>query len=370
MTPAQEQALLNAAAADVDDEVRRAYERLIGLIRKGQDPRDAVKAVMDSFVGEYAQTMAAALSAVMAASVGTSAVLELEVGVVSLSRKLYAQTEQTSAVVAGVVDRHLKGFADARRVALELFEGYGFRDEEVLNMAPGNQALPQYLRNELLRFPELRKELEGLFREVYNTADELKTPALRASYLEYLDALQKGAGADVLDKKIEMAFYQKMRYFANRIVQTEAHRAFANRQAFELMDDADVEYVQWRLNPRHPRPDICDYFASVDKFGLGPGVYIKGQAPVAPAHPFCMCVLSPRLDLTGKKPKPREGAARALFARYGEQEAAQIAGSKAKLAQVMAGDDPMAVHNATVKPEYRVRTVQQVVTAPRGLVKA
>jgi hypothetical protein len=83
----------------------------------------------------------------------------------------------------------------------------------------------------------------------------------------------------------------------------------------------------------------------------------------------CRCVLSPRLDLTGKKPKPKEGADRALFAKYGEQEAAQIAGSKAKLAQVMAGDDPMAVHNATVKPEYRVRTVQQVVTAPRGLVK-
>jgi hypothetical protein len=364
MTPAQERALLDATAEGLDDDLRKAFDQLMAKIRAGTEPRDAVQQVMETFTGQFSETMATALSGIIADSVGTAAVMQMEVGTVSLSRKLYAQAEQTAGIVQGIADRHAKGFGDVRKLALELFEGYGFRDEEVLNLKPGNSALPKYLREELLRFPELADDIGELLGRVRSLADEVKTPALRQSYLDLIDAMEKGVGDEVLAKKLRVAFYEKMRYFAQRIAQTESHRAFAERQAFELMDDTDVEYVQWRMSPTHPRADICDYFANLDRYGLGRGVYIKGQAPVAPAHPFCRCVLSPRLDLTGKKPKPRDGAERAVFAAYSEREAAQIAGSRAKLAQVQAGADPMAVHNATVDPAYRVRTVEQIVKEP------
>lgn len=361
MTPEQERALLDATARGLDDEVRAAYQRMIELIRAGVAPRDAVEQVMQSFVGEFAQTMATALSGLMAAAVGAEAVMALEVGAVSLSRKLYAQAEQTAAVVQGVVDRHAKGFQDARRLALELFEGYAFREAEPLNLRPGNQQLPQYLRSELLRDPGLAGELQRYFARLQ--AEKVRTPALRAAYLELLDAMERNAGWRVLEKKLDTAFYERMRYFANRIAQTELHRAYAERQALELMDDGDVEYVQWRLSPSHPETDICDYFAGVDRYGLGKGVYPKRLAPVAPSHPHCRCVLSPRLDLTGRRGGDQKDADRAFFRGMSEQEAARAAGSKAKLAQVMAGADPLAVHNATIDPAYRVRTVEQVVTA-------
>ena len=38
------------------------------------------------------------------------------------------------------------------------------------------------------------------------------------------------------------------------------------------------------LSPNHPRVDICDMHASVNRFGLGRGVYPKGKNPW-PAHP-------------------------------------------------------------------------------------
>jgi hypothetical protein len=79
-----------------------------------------------------------------------------------------------------------------------------------------------------------------------------------------------------------------MRYFANRIAQTELHRAFTTKQAADLMEDEEVEWVQWRLSVTHPRPDICDLHAHVDRYGLGPGVYPKPLAPLPPAHPHCL----------------------------------------------------------------------------------
>jgi hypothetical protein len=54
------------------------------------------------------------------------------------------------------------------------------------------------------------------------------------------------------------------------------------------MDDPDVQWVQWRMSATHPEVDICDYLSSVDRWGMGPGVYPVGQAPVPGAHPHCL----------------------------------------------------------------------------------
>jgi len=149
VTPEQELAILKAAAAGLEEDLQAAYQRLIELIESGVPPRDAVTAVMESFSGAMAGTMAVALSGILQQSVGTAAVLQLEVGRVRLSRKLYAESAQVSEVVQGIVDRHTKGFIDARKLALSLFEGYAFRppDQEPLKMRPTNPQLPKYMRH-------------------------------------------------------------------------------------------------------------------------------------------------------------------------------------------------------------------------------
>lgn len=363
MTPTQEAALIAAATAGLDADLRAAFERLLQLIRDGVPPADAVQAVIDTFEGAMAATLATAFSAILAESVGSAAVLALQIGPVTLSARLFAEADSAGEVVQGIVERHARGFQDARALALELFEGYAFRDRsaETLKINPRNDRLPRYLRTALATDNDLAGQIERALARLQ--ADGLTTQALRAAYLGVLDALNEieaGAGREVLERRIGVAFFERMRFFARRIAETELHRAFAQRQAAELLEDEDVDFVQWRMSPTHPLPDICDYFATVDRWGLGPGVYPKRLAPVAPAHPFCRCVLSPRLDLTGRRAREVSGADRAAFRRFDPAVAARVAGSREKLGQIMAGADPVAVHNARIDPLYRVRTVEEV----------
>lgn len=359
MTPAQERALLDATAAGLDDDLRKAYEEFLRRVRAGEAPRDAVTAVMERFAGAMADTMAAAFGAILAQSVGSADVMKIEVGGMALSDKLYSQAREVSNVVQGIVERHANGWNDARALALQLYEGYGFRKpgDEPLKINRNNPLLPRYLREVLLPISELsdelRRHLAGL------QVDGLTTQALRAAYLDVLrafDALEDGKGWDAVEKALRVAFFEKARYQANRIAQTELHRAYAEARARELMDDLEVQWVQWRLSVTHPEVDICDYLARVDRWGMGPGVYPADQAPVPPAHPHCRCILAPRLDLFGRQGLERPEAARAVFANAPDlRSAAKIAGSREKLERVMSGEDPLAVYNTNTDPLYKIK---------------
>ncbi len=367
MTPDQERALLDATAKGLDDDLRKAYQTLIQLIRDGVEPREAVNQVMESFSKEYAQLLSTAFSGVLAMSIGTEAALAMEVGAVQLSAKLYAQSQTVSQVVQGIADKHLKGFADARALALELFEGYNFRppEAEPLQFKPTNPALPKYLREALLSDSGMQGQMTRAFAKLQ--VDGLKSQALRAGYnqvLEALDKVQQGAGQDLLDKRLRTAFFERMRYFANRIVQTEIHKAYMRREAQLLMDDGEVEFVQIRRNPTSDSVCICSLYAGRDRFGMGKGVYPKRAAPVPPFHPHCRCVLSPRLDLTGKKAKPENPESDRYFLHsLGQGVAARVVGSEDKLARVMMAGDATQVYNAGISGPYQVRTVGQVTTA-------
>ncbi|MEY2654299.1 MAG: hypothetical protein RLZZ524_1327, partial [Pseudomonadota bacterium] len=249
MTPAQELALLQATVAGLDDALREAYVELIQLIRDGTPPRDAVQQVMDSFTGEMAETMATALSGILQQSVGSADVMAMQVGAVQLSGKLYAEAAMAGVVVQDVVRRHVAGFADARRLALALFEGYGFRDPdaEPLQFNHRNPRLPQYLREALLTDDGMAATMQRAFARIQ--VDGLATGPLRAAYSELLDAidaLEAGKGQALLERRLEVAFFERMRYFASRIAQTELHRAYMKREAVILMEDTDLEFVQIR----------------------------------------------------------------------------------------------------------------------------
>ena len=71
---------------------------------------------------------------------------------------------------------------------------------------------------------------------------------------------------------------------ALRVFRTEINRA--HTLAFQAAAAAHPESAGTRflLSPNHPKTDICDLHASVNRYGLGRGVYPHGKSPL-PAHP-------------------------------------------------------------------------------------
>lgn len=101
-----------------------------------------------------------------------------------------------------------------------------------------------------------------------------------------LQAKEKNASSDKIGKVLkaqgtdeDAAYWQ-----ARRLFRTEINRAYGMSYQNSLQDDDDVIGTRFVLSPNHPRVDICDMHASVNRFGLGKGVYPKGKNPW-PAHP-------------------------------------------------------------------------------------
>lgn len=365
MTPEQERAEVDGALREIEGDLRTAQTRLVQLILAGEEPRSAVAQVMGTFTGEFDATVRAALVAIISASVGSASDVAIIVGTISLSSSLYTEALEVGEVVRGIVQRQARGFLDARELARQLFEGYSFRDPgaEPLKLSPTNDQLPQYLRDALRADPGLARDMQRAFARLQ--VDSLSTPALRAAYSELLDAIDRmeaGAGAKMLERKLEVAFFERMRYFASRIARTELHRAYAERETRLILDDEDVVFVQVRRAPGRNDPCICSLFTGRDLYGLGPGVYPKREAPVPPFHPFCMCAMSPRLDLTGAEGTPRDDAGDAYFLRrLGERTAGRIMGSQAKADEVVTrGRTAEEVANGSRNPAYRVKRAGEV----------
>ena len=348
----------------IDARLARAWRQFIAQIQAqaGAAPREALAAVMRSFPRAQAQIMAQAMSDLLGRAVGTEAVGRLRVGVagVTLSGALWADVEATDKVVANIIQRHARGWADARALALEMFEGYGFRPREALRLAPQNHALPKYLRTELLTDPGIRGELARFFARGRGRAR--KTAPLRQSYLDALDAIEAGRGQAVLARKLEIAGFEKLRYNAQRIARTELARAHECARALELQARDDVQFVQVRMSRAHPAPDICDYHASIDRYGLGKGVYPKHLAPVPPYHPHCLCVLAPRIDFDeDQKWRERPDAGRDWLARQDPYHAARIAGSRDKRDAILQGRAELVdLYNRAQPERYRIRTLADI----------
>lgn len=354
--------LLDQTARQIEKLTAEAFAELMRRIRAGEDPQSAIQAIMQTWEPACRERLAEAFSATLARFVGPDELRDYPIGEMALSPRLYAHAATTTVVVRDIVQRHAAGFQDARRLTLEIFEGYGFRKDEPLKISPNNPKLPKYLRREILTDPDLAGQLARHFTRVQ--AATLKTPALRAAYLEAIDAMEKGMGSKALERKLEVAYQERMRYHANRIAQTELHRAWMDKQAEELMADDTVEVVQFKMSGTHPRTDICDLFAKQDAYGLGPGLYPKEHAPRPPLHPFCRCGLISKRLISAKgaqfKPEAHRVYLRQVMAEEGVSKAAQVVGSRAKLQQVLNGADPVELLNAKRDPLYRVKRVGEV----------
>lgn len=369
MTPEDIAPLAGALAAQIERLAQAAYQRTLALIEEGVEPRRAVELVLESFAGQYAGALSAAYSAALVRRVTPGDILAIAVGDVTLSERLYTHARQTGQEVAAIVRQHAQGLQQSRALALQLYDGYAPQDgiKRPLEGAARAQ-LPKALR-ELTREPGPRQELQALYTQMQQQAARLKSEALKAGYLETLKAWQDGAGREVLAKRLWVAEREKTRFMATRIAQTELARAHQAQVAGEFMRDERLEVVEVRLNPRHPLPDICDLHARADMFGLGPGIYPKGRAPVPPWHPFCWCRLSSRPDLSAQLARERPGAVRAYLKSLEPAEAARVLGSRERLDAVMNGADWEAVTQAGVRAEYRLQRLDGMV-APSARVPA
>ncbi|AJA42405.1 hypothetical protein AJ85_05695 [Alkalihalobacillus alcalophilus ATCC 27647 = CGMCC 1.3604] len=82
----------------------------------------------------------------------------------------------------------------------------------------------------------------------------------------------------------------KLSYEALRLARTEMTAAYGEGTIAAGQVAPSYKGVQWLLSLSHPSPDICDVMAEHDE-GLGKGVYGKGNEPLFPAHPNCICSL-------------------------------------------------------------------------------
>lgn len=277
---------LDRVDEQIATEAERAYRDYVRLIDLGVPPRDAADSVFAQFDRAYYEALAAAFTQILGRQWTANMVREYRVGSLPLSARLYRAHRQTGEEAAAIIAEHLKGAQQARQLALALYEGYGYRGVEPLAIRAGQfRQLPIALRR-LATAPAIRRLLLQTARRT--AATKLRTAALRSAYTQAFDAALQQAARPRLLKLLKVAVEEKNRYFANRIAQTELARAHSDAVAAEFMADATLEVVQWRLSGAHPRADICDLLAKVDRWGLGPGCFPKKLAPKPVAHPFCV----------------------------------------------------------------------------------
>lgn len=379
MTTDEHYAGLNAASSDIRRAVDAAYMTMLDDIRAGMSARKAAAKAFSSFSGEFKDVLRHGLSERMGYPVSDAALSAYPVGDVKLSTRLYRQATATGVITASIVKTEAKSWQDARRLALNLYEGYGFRTKETLQV---RTPLPKYLRAAVdesedmmdawavTKTPELisivNDDVVGpsLSRELAKMqASTLKTPALKASYLQVIEGLENGVGQDRLQKLLKTAWHERNRYFANRIAQTELHRAYTTAQAQDIMADTEVQAVQIRMSGSHPRTDICDYFSRVDLYGMGPGVYPKDKAPRPPFHPHCRCVAHRVFAYQTAIPRLRKDAPGAFLRSMDTSEAAKVLGSRDRLQDALNGADPLDIWNRHTDPMYRVGKVGDVAKA-------
>lgn len=350
--------LLRMVANAVRQNSQESLATLMQALRDGSVPKDAVWKALRQFEGPYYQTLADAFSEVLGTSLGVQQIRAMEVSGLALSTHLYGFQASISNEVAGLINRHAKGMQDARALALEIYEGYGFRDREALRLDPKNPRLPRYLR-EVLQDDGFRTELQRVI--VRHQVSELRTGPLRAAYMQAIDAVENGAGEARLQKALDVAYQERMRYFANRIAQTELHRAYTDDKALEYMAEPDLTVLQWRLSAAHPKEDICDLHARLDKYGLGPGCYPKALAPKPPAHPHCHCKLVRRWDLDSADAKARPKAEQAFLIAAGDKAGPRIMGSRERWHKAKTGKATVdEIINAGKDPLYRLARVGDV----------
>lgn len=363
MTPEQERALLAATAAGLDDDAREAFAELLELIRAGTAPRDAVEQVMAGFADDMADALAYSISAVSEEETTTEEALQISIGPVSLSSRLYQESSELSAIVQGMYDTQERAFSELEAFALAVYLAWRLRERggPPPAITARNPSIPQRVRTTLLRTPAVQTAIAAAFERMAPAGLSIEQQAKAYEAVkDDLARIKAGVAREALEKRAEVAFAERIKNFARRIVGTETHRAFVRVLAESIMADDRVQWVQVLRGSRGAPPCFCDLFTGRDLFGKGPGVYPKERAPLPLYHPNCYCWWKRRPDIDAAPTEPEEGADAYFLRRLGQPIAARIVGSRAKLQRVLAGESVESVFNDGKRPQYHLRTGRDV----------
>lgn len=118
-------------------------------------------------------------------------------------------------------------------------------------------------------------------------------------------------------------------YAAQRVLRTESNRAYTESYVASVAQHPDVIGVRFTLSPNHPRPDICDMYATANLHGLGPGVYPPGKHPY-PAHPQTLSYLQPVFvdEVTDRDRAGQQDALTWLRAQHADLQTAVLGGQR------------------------------------------
>lgn len=290
--------------------------------------RDMVQREVDKYNEELQPLLEAAIYGRMAADLVSKVDLIDPIPTpVQLSNMLYRNGRKVSGEVSALLWQNVRAKKTIQEVSLLLYEGYGFKDKEVLDVI---HRLPKYLQ----------KAMES-------EVNALKTKPLKAAYRQLLKA-----GQEALEKAMRAAVDEKARYYAMRIADTETRRAVNLSRMYEYLNDDSIELVKYEMAPSHTVCDICDALAAAD-FGWGRGIYPKEKFPSLPTHPMCRCRGSAVYIPLRKKPGRYEGVKTGLRS-LSEWEQRQAMGSWEKYRKWKAGMDPLKIWNESNKWPYKV----------------
>jgi hypothetical protein len=148
-----------------------------------------------------------------------------------------------------------------------------------------------------------QRTVEGLAARYYSDGITLSTRIHNLTALGYkavedaiVQSVAEALGSTETAARVQRALAQggedSPGWVAMRIARTEliqAHRATTNAATVDKQTGELKPYllgIGWALSAGHPKPDICDIYASHDS-GLGPGVYLPDDVPIS--HPNCIC---------------------------------------------------------------------------------
>ena len=258
-----------------------------------------------------------------------------------LSQMLYRNARQAAGQAVGLLWSAQKAGKGIRDLSLGLYEGYGFRDKEVLDVVKG---LPLYLRRQMQK-PTVQKR-------VVKQVSRLRTRPLRAAYADIVRAIEN-ENRSALERAAKVAIEEKARYYARRIAVTEEMRAFNLANAKEILQDDEIELVRYTMSSAHPMMDICDYYANLD-VGYGRGVVPKREMVSLPLHPHCRCKYEPYYR--DVKRKSVRNPSRRTLERFSENQQRQILGSWEAWKKWREGASVEKIFNMA-RPKWRISRV-------------
>ncbi len=269
---------------------------------------------------------------------------------VQLSNMLYKNGNKVAAETYQVLKAAQKAKITAKELAMQLYDGYNFKDERVIDVI---EKLPKYVQKYVSK-PSTQKAF-------ISQINKLKTKPYRTAMIELNKAVD-AMDSKAVDKALQTVLEEKSRYYSETIAKTEIQRSKTLSNANDMLSDEDIELVRYEMSSLHKIMDECDYHANLD-VGYGKGIVPKEQMVSLGLHPRCMCKYSPYYKKAkyNKVKNPTDK----VMSRYTADEQRQIAGSWDKLKEYKEGKDIKTIWNSGRKKQYYIQPVVDVLENTR-----